>query len=47
VIACLLERILGWTGRPEQAVRQPTGGWNRLERRDGRWSAVVLGASPD
>jgi broad specificity phosphatase PhoE len=47
VIACLLDRILGRTRRPEQAVRQPTGGWNRLERRDGRWSAVVVGARPD
>jgi broad specificity phosphatase PhoE len=47
VIASLLERLLGQMGRPEKAARQPTGGWNWLERRDGRWSAVVLGARPD
>jgi probable phosphoglycerate mutase len=47
VIACLLHRVLGHIMRSEQTVRQPTGGWNRLELRDGRWSAVALGVSPD
>jgi broad specificity phosphatase PhoE len=47
VIASLLERVLGHAGRCEQAVRQPTGGWNRLELRDGHWSPVALGVSPD
>ncbi len=47
VIACLLERVLSWTERPGPAPRQPTGGWNRPEVRNGRWPAVVLGAGPD
>jgi broad specificity phosphatase PhoE len=47
VIACLLEGILDRAGASEPAVRQPTGGWNRLELEAGRWSAVALGVSPD
>jgi broad specificity phosphatase PhoE len=47
VIATLLASVLGQPGRPEPPLRQPTGGWNRLELRDGRWPAVVLGAGPD
>lgn len=41
VIACLLQNVFGQT---RHAMRQPTAGWNRLELRDGRWSAV---AGPD
>jgi broad specificity phosphatase PhoE len=44
VIAYLLEVLLGEHGR---SAPRPTGGWSRLERRDDRWSAAVLGAGPD
>ncbi len=47
VIGCLLETIVSGGVPPERAVRLPTGCWSRLERRDGRWSAAVVGAVPD
>jgi broad specificity phosphatase PhoE len=47
VIACLLEHVLGQTVLTDRTVRPPTGSWNRLEQRDGGWSAVALGVSPD
>ena len=27
-------------------IRQPTGGWSRLLRRDDAWSASIVGAVP-
>jgi broad specificity phosphatase PhoE len=46
VIACLLDGVPAHAGPPGEPARQPTGGWNRLELRHGRWSGVVLAAAP-